>query len=431
MRHPRPLTRPLRLLFAAGIVLGAAGCQFRSRNPPMTSASEAKFPLTGLVDLAYEQGQGGGPVRLFMIHGIHSHPVGWAESGYLDYFVADPKAKEHGWTVSICTPAQPVRWMEPAATTSNPNPPNQAEYPAADFCGKLQVYRIVDGSGKTCVVAYELTWSPLTDPFKAWRFRNGNNSGFNDEEQYRPVVNQVIRDTLDENLSDAVLYARGFDGNIIGKTASHALELFYTGELDPDQGDAAGTKRHSAPTVFLTESLGSIILAEAMTAHVRDLAPGHRRSGMRDVLRNLRTVYMMANQIALLDMPVPDPKGNVIPSLQADEAAMNSGSAEKHGVFRSFIDSRKSLVAGTDEAGAVAARPRAAPLLVAAFSDLYDDLSYRVSTDSLPESDAKVDNFYPRNSANVLGIFENPDTAHTGYGANPDVVRVVMEGYSP
>jgi len=414
----------LKFALAGGIVLAAAGCQFLSRNPPMASPSEAKFPLPGLVDLAYAQGAGGGPLRLFMIHGIHSHPVGWAETSYLDNFVADPKAKEHGWVVSICTPARPVRWMEPEATSDNPSPP------------QLQAYQIVDAGGKTCVVAYELTWSPLTDPFKAWRFKGGNGSGFNDETQYRPAVNQEIRDVIDENLSDAVLYARGFDGNIIGKTTSHALEMFYTGALDPDQGDAAASKRRSAPTAFLTESLGSIILAEAMTAHVKDHHfTGKKRSGMHDVLRNLKSVYMMANQIALLDMPVPDPSGNVIPSAQADEAALNARSGEKHGVFRSFIDSRKTLLAEPSDpvpaAAPGAASARASTLLVAAFSDLYDDLSYRVSTDSLPESDAKVDNFYPRNAPNILGILENPDTAHTTYGSSPDVVRVVMEGYSP
>jgi len=162
---------------------------------------------------------------------------------------------------------------------------------------------------------------------------------------------------------------------------------------------------------------------------------GKKRSGMHDVLRNLKTVYMMANQIALLDMPVPDPSGNVIPSAEADEAALNAKSTEKHGVFRSFVDSRKALLAEPSDSGPAAAAEdavaRRSPLLVAAFSDLYDDLSYRVSTDSLPESDAKVDNFYPRNAPNILGIFENPDTAHTTYGSNPDVVRVVMEGYSP
>jgi hypothetical protein len=122
----------------------------------------------------------------------------------------------------------------------------------------------------------------------------------------------------------------------------------------------------------------------------------------------------------------------VIPSAQADEAALNARSGGKHGVFRSFIDSRKTLLAEPAPAAAPGvAQARASTLLVAAFSDLYDDLSYRVSTDSLPETDAKVDNFYPRNAPNVLGIFENPDTAHTSYGSNPDVVRVVMEGYSP
>lgn len=70
--------------------------------------------------------------------------------------------------------------------------------------------------------------------------------------------------------------------------------------------------------------------------------------------------------------------------------------------------------------------------MVAAFSDLYDVLSYRASSDSLPERDVEVDNFYPRNTDVYLWpfkIYEDPAGAHTTYGANADVRKIVMEGY--
>jgi hypothetical protein len=398
----------------------------------MISKQEAPYPLRGLVELAYSKN---GPVRLFMVHGISRHVVGWGETSYLDNFLTDSSAREHGWTLTISTPAQPIRWKEAAPKGSSSGSPNQIDYPSMDFAGLLQVYTVTDKDGKTCLVAYEITWSPLTNPYKDWRFKNGNNSGFDDEAHYRPLINGVVRNVLDENLSDAVLYARGFDNNIIGKTVSHALESFYVGEFDPGQDAASRQNRHLAPTIFLTESLGSIILAETITGHVKRPSATQstaQRNGMRDVLRNLETVYMMANQLALLDMPTPDPTGNIVPSSNPSSASMTAESTEAHGAFHAFVDARNSLLAergGTLLAPGPTPAP-ARPLQVAAFSDLYDVLSYRVSEDSFPKGGARIDNFYPRNATAWVGLYEDIAKAHTGYGANPDVIRLVMKGYT-
>jgi hypothetical protein len=70
-------------------------------------------------------------------------------------------------------------------------------------------------------------------------------------------------------------------------------------------------------------------------------------------------------------------------------------------------------------------------LLAAPFSDVYDILSYRVAPDVLPESNALIDNFYPTNAPNILGIIESPASAHENYGSNSQVYKLVMEGYSP
>ena len=252
-----------------------------------------------------------------------------------------------------------------------------------------------------------------------------------------------MRQVLDENLSDAVLYARGFNNNIIGQTVAHALESFYVGEFDPAPGAAGKEVRRRAPTVFLTESLGSIILAEAMVAHANELSAAtkaEKRSGMRDVLRNLETVYMMANQIALLDMPSPDPSGAVVPGPQPRAFTPASVPNQTHATFHAFAQARRQVLGEPDSPAPMiperpaALPPKPAPLMVAAFNDLYDTLSYRVSPDSLPESDVRIDNFYPRNAGVLLWpfkLYEDMDKAHTTYGANADVIKVVMEGYRP
>ena len=85
-----------------------------------------------------------------------------------------------------------------------------------------------------------------------------------------------------------------------------------------------------------------------------------------------------------------------------------------------------------DGAGLRRARTRSpSAVFIAAFSDVYDILSYRVAPDVLPESNALLDNFYPTNAPNILGIIESPASAHENYGSNSQVYKLVMEGYSP
>jgi hypothetical protein len=429
------------LVIAAAALLTAGCASLDSRTPPAVSKAEAPYALPGLAELAYRRQEASTPVRIFMLHGIGRHDVGWGKVGYLDNFLNDPSAKEHGWAISDDVTTEPVRWTVPDPAAPQANPPATLDYPAANFTGILRVYKIQDKHGRTCVVAYELTWSPLTSPFKDARFAGKGASGFNDEAQFRPLVNQTVRTVLDENLSDAVLYARGFDNNIIGQTVSHALQWFYTGKFDPDQTDTGKQGRRLSPTVFLTESLGSIILSEVMAAHVQTLTPltkPAQRAGMRDVLRNLETIYMMANQIALLDIPAADPTGNTLPAPPAPGMALTPP-APAHSAFHAFVEARKTLL-NEDDAGnlptgeALAAQRPPRPLLVAAFNDLYDVLSYRVSPDSFPESEGiKIDNFYPKNAPVYVWpvkVYEDLDKAHTGYGANPDVIKLVMRGYA-
>jgi hypothetical protein len=74
---------------------------------------------------------------------------------------------------------------------------------------------------------------------------------------------------------------------------------------------------------------------------------------------------------------------------------------------------------------------RPSPIAIAASGDLHDVLSYRLLPDSLPISQALIHSLYPRNAIAWLWPFkicEDPDQAHTIYGKNPDVSKIVMEG---
>jgi hypothetical protein len=404
------------------------------RSPPVISKEEAPHAFRGLVDLAYNQDQDGKPVdpvpvRMFMLHGIGQHELGWAKSDYLDSFIKDPQARKNGWGEARLVQGGPfpIRWKE----RDPGNKDAKIDYPAPGFCGEVQVYTISDGAGKIRLVAYEVTWSSLTKPFKQRRFKDKNSAGTDDESQFRPLGNQMVRTILDENMADVVLYARDFDDNIIGKTVSHALESFYGGTHDPGAPSPDSEELRRAPTFFLTQSLGSILLDEALAAHVGDTEshPGvvsvkmdsASTNALENTLSNLGTVFMMANQIALLDMPAADKTGNVVPAPVADPQAVGQGTPFK------------ALAKARDSARARRSKP-VRPVTIAAFNDLYDDLSYRVSPDSVRNKYSVIDNFYPTNAPAWIWPFriaEDPSLAHNNYGQNPEVYDLVMEGYAP
>jgi hypothetical protein len=403
-----------------------SGCSFMSRTPPIVSVSEAPHAFAGLITLAESADKNGDPVpvRLFMIHGIGVHQPDWGKANYLDHFVTDPEAVSRGWRIDAISDPQPVQWDQP----SPGDPSVSVKYPSADFCASLRSYKITDSRGRIRVVAYQLTWSGLTTPFKRWRFQNGDNSGFNDEGQYRPMVNAMVRTVMDENLSDAVLYARDFDDGILNKSVSTALEWFYTGKLE---GDETRSIKARSPTVVLTESLGSIMFAEAVAQHqvtLRAAGKEKEREGMESALRNLETIFMMANQIALLDMPAPDPSGGTVPRADLGGAAAGAPLA----ALKAVAQARMDLQGPAESAPAFQQKGAGhRRLLIAAFNDVYDILSYRVSPDVLPVSNALIDNFYPANAPNILGIIESPADAHENYGSNAQVYKLVMEGYAP
>jgi len=373
-----------------------------------------------------------------MIHGMSDHEPGWAQDSYLGSI-----EKEAGWTVTLPL-ANPVdvRWEEPVEA----KPGEKIPFPVAGFAGTLLRYQIVDRSGQTALIAYELTWSNLTRPFKLVRFGHPITNIENqtpppgakdDVAQRRPGANEELRNAIDLYLSDVALYARGFDGHVINKTVDHALQMFYEGALEPDQSPEARKRLRTEPTVFLSESLGSIMLMEAFAKQEREWRPGkpnadaEKYSRLKDASQNLRVVYMMANQMALLNMPEEDRNGNAVPVLSASRVAASSNEESEQApppVWGAFYNARKNLGTSDNER-----------LTIAAFSDLYDVLSWPANQMSIPAaSDGapvfNVDNFYPVNSVALIapiGIEEDPDSAHTTYGTNSKVYKLLVHGYVP
>jgi hypothetical protein len=83
------------------------------------------------------------------------------------------------------------------------------------------------------------------------------------------------------------------------------------------------------------------------------------------------------------------------------------------------------------EALAFLAEARGAPLPVASFYDPNDLLSYRLSPGYLPEQvrrDVQITNVAVSNSSVLLGLGTNPLESHLSYGANEDVIDILING---
>ncbi|MGA2018851.1 MAG: hypothetical protein ABSH26_18075, partial [Opitutaceae bacterium] len=266
------------------------------------------------------------------------------------------------------------------------------------FVAILRRYIMTDvGSGHQ-IIAYELTWSPLVEPFKRKRFTV-------DLEQCRPVVNKYIRNVLDENIADVALYVSRFDNDILARSVSRALEMFYRGEMDGATGSTPQNDLRESPVVFITESLGSKMLFDAVADHdAKEIAlgtPGHD-THFDDMVIKGHYVFMMANQLALLDMPDPSDVGPV-PSDSSPVAP------KVFSRLSGFITAREHARGRRPE------MRTPLPLLFVAFNDPYDDLTYSIEQPDFPAGfDVSIDNFFSHNVKwDWFGLIENPGKAHT------------------
>jgi hypothetical protein len=387
------------VLLLAGIVFLSGGCCTSLVLP------NDQTNFSGIAELATNSPLSG-PLRLFLIHGMSSHLPDWGEA-----YLKPLEAKlGPGWSLTHLPKDHPVQWSD------QPN----------DFVGNVRVY-VMKHNGTARIVVYQLTWSPLTDPFKTNRFQS-------DVALWRPFVNQTLRGVIDENLSDVVLYLSGFDSNVLNKTVQIALTNFYSGEWDPDP--AAKAAIPDSPVVVITESLGSLMFIDGLRA----LAPPPEEdmdARLASFLKNNQMVFMMANQLDLLEMPPPEPSGPV--PTPGSTAANESNPRAKS--MRAFLrlrynawHPRHHLRSLSDEKTRM--QPPSAgssPFFFVAFNDPYDVLSYKITTDDIQEYAqvqwAFVDNFAPRNACDWFWLYESPAKAHSGYKDNTHVVALVVNGY--
>ena len=109
------------------------------------------------------------------------------------------------------------------------------------------------------------------------------------------------KDFIDDKLADALLYAGSYRKEVIRPSVQGALCKITEGTWDPGRKKCTPGAYHD-PTVIITHSLGGYMLMDAIQDELRDCQPNKGVGAAEKILANTPVIYMMANQLALLDL---------------------------------------------------------------------------------------------------------------------------------
>jgi hypothetical protein len=262
-----------------------------------------------------------------------------------------------------------------------------------------------------------LSWSPITAPYKsALSYDHSVNDG-GEFPYIRASLNRDLKHGLmNDCMTDVVVYG-GPNGAGIRLAAEEAVCSALGGSY---QDSDCRVPRGEAPAAlaFITESLGSKLLFDAVLEVWAD-AENSRNKALFDrvakSLANTRMMYMMANQLPLLDAAGP-----VIGFVNGAPGPQRptSGSSARD-VFDLLSRLRAWAPHGTG------------PMAVVAFSDPNDLLSYRVVPGHLAGNlrEFRIVNVIVSNDTTYFDYVERPDQAHCGYSRNPHVLGMIARGY--
>ena len=278
---------------------------------------------------------------------------------------------------------------------------------------------VIPNANKAFLVDY-LIWSPMTVPYKRPLANDGWVEHPGDVNTYaydRAELNSNLKTALlDDCLADAVVYT-GEYGDKIKREMEGALCVALGGKNDPDHPCDIDTKipANNGPVVIVTESLGSKILFDAVRRIWNKAVKG---TAARDVLAgrlsHVKAVFMMSNQIPLLDLG-----GHIPQPISPGSSGKSMKSMDEFGsVMHEAMD---TMMASNHLA------PPAPPIV--AFSDPNDLMSYPLRTNTLGGEGANVVNVIVSNVDTYLGFVERPDYAHCGYAWNTKVVGMFFKGY--
>jgi hypothetical protein len=445
------ITRAGKLLALSGVLLGAGCIGYR----PVTESGDSFPGLRNLVESAPAPGPATHPlVRIFMIHGMTTHPANYADD----------------------TALQIARLMH---YELNPKPSDMTDrddhpLPIQDFeetPPSIRVYRFFDAQGVQQIALYAYHWSPLTTPIKEAMFlaKDGGGHAYAspriiDDDIKKAWGNGYLKhNVMDDGFSEAVLYVEHYHHEVMHRSLLKALKVFFTREYDLPPGSRESLGESSV--AFVSASLGSTMLIDALNVYFKNYLkthpdPAHAlreatlvgasetlpkpgaptgdaapelAASSADVeqgtaafgatIARTKLVFMFANQISLLELPTFDPIVYKRATKRAERRMENL-----QDIVSTVAQEENRQRATRDE-------PSLNPhdVDVVGFSDPNDLLTYRLDAPGLNAGDSplvnvRLHNVAPHNGWDWLGLMEWPLTAHTGYPENNHVMEMVVNG---
>ncbi|GGX76523.1 hypothetical protein GJV26_17290 [Massilia dura] len=379
--------RTLLLLAAACL----AGCTLPYR-PPQFLEADARFP--GLIDFTARAPDRKADVLL--VHGICTHDAAWAKA-------------------TVGTLAAQL------AANVTPVPQGQTQRLAGPA---IEIVPIDVGTPHGRIRFTSLIWSPLTTPLKQQLCYDQTDkspicTGAPPFTAVRAKLNAKVKDwLLDDCLPDALVY-QGAARDQIQLRMREAI-LAATEEADP-----------TAPLVVISESLGSKILFDTLLRMAEEPAASRAAQVAAREMRRAVWLVMAANQLPLLhlaDQPLDEaaraPSGAEAGTATEKRTVMQAPSPDS---LQRLLQKRRVPLA--NPLANPLAIPRAVPtLMLVAFSDPSDVLSYTLPPERYREAGAGVFNVLVSNAPTYFGLFQDPVRGHTEYLSNPDIGSLIACG---
>jgi hypothetical protein len=265
--------------------------------------------------------------------------------------------------------------------------------------GEINIANYSSPEGKK-VRAYELTWSATTDALKTKQF--GSDATYASD---RVLVNRELKAKLiDDALADPVLY--------IGRYRNHmqfpimrAIEAILHDYEPQDE------------LAIITQSLGSYMCYDTLLKMSRgESIMGERdysAAVVQDLIGHTNYVYMLANQLPLLEL---SEVSNPLP-LRPQSATSLKALAE--------IRRQNKPKARRQQP------PAPFSLHLVAFSDPNDLLSYPLDRTSISGNMIEYSNVVVSvERSAILGVFAWPMTAHTGHDKSKAVMDLLAFGHN-
>jgi hypothetical protein len=267
-----------------------------------------------------------------------------------------------------------------------------------------------------------LLWSPLTSSIKCSALAES-------AAPPRQVFADLAKGFINDKLADVALYAGTYRVNVMRPSVEKGLCYFVGGTPSRD-GSACSHGAYQDPTVIVTHSLGSYMLMDA----IDDQLTRSRRpltTAAAQVLQRTQFVYMMANQLALLDLTTLTSYAQSAAEAQPQTAAPSTRRFPE--MVRRFAKEWSNLrLAARVRVRTQMQNPQAVPAAdeqIVAFNDPNDILSWLVQNQNVGLPKVFLANVYlSNNEFTIPPLFSDPTVAHTGYFDNRTVLETMICG---